>query len=204
LHRRAAAGSDPVTEAGTRSSFTTDAGAVLEAEAEVPPIVARLVSPDETVLLVLRPSVLMVLLWSLESFGVIAGMTFAFAWAADFGWAAWTEPQAFGFGLVAMSLRLLWQFFDWFNRLYVLTDRRVIRRRGILQVDVFEARLDRIQQTSVLQLVRERSFGLGTIAFATAGTGTLDALWEAIADPFRVHAEVSRAIDRYGRGAGGI
>ncbi len=188
----------------TPSTLHADAGAVLPVEGTVPAVVSRLVADDETVLLVLRPSVIMVPLWSLEAFWIIAGMTFAFAWAADFGWAAWTEPQAFGFGLVAMSLKLLWQFLDWANRLYVLTDRRVIRRRGILQVDVFEARLDRIQQTNVLQLVRERTFGLGTVAFATAGTGTLDALWEAVADPFRIHTEVARAIDRYGRGSGSV
>ena len=104
---------------------------------------------------------------------------------------------------MAIALRLLWQFLDWANRLYILTDRRIIRRRGVFQVDVFEARLDRIQQTNVLQLVRERIAGLGTIAFATAGTGTLDALWEAVSDPFQVHAEVGRAIDRYGCGRGG-
>ncbi len=193
-----------MTPDGTGSNYAADAGAVLETEVVVPPLVTKLLSDGETVLLVVRPSVLMVPLWSLEAFWIIAGMTFAFAWAADFGWAAWSESQAFGFGLVAISLKLLWQFVDWSNRLYVLTDRRVIRRRGILQVDVFEARLDRIQQTSVLQLVRERTFGLGTIAFATAGTGTLDALWESVADPFRVHAEVTRAIDRYGRGPGGV
>ena len=193
-----------MTSDRTGSNFATDAGAVLESEAAVPALVSKLLSDGETVLLVVRPSILMVPLWSLEAFWIIAGMTFAFAWAADFGWAAWSESQAFGFGLVALSLRLLWQFLDWANRLYVLTDRRVMRRRGILQVDVFEARLDRIQQTNVLQLVRERSFGLGTIAFATAGTGTLDALWEAVADPFRIHAEVARAIDRHGRGHGGI
>jgi membrane protein YdbS with pleckstrin-like domain len=193
-----------VSDQTTPSTLHADAGAVLPVEGTVPAVVSRLVADDETVLLVLRPSVLMVPLWSLEAFWIIAGMTFAFAWAADFGWAAWTEPQAFGFGLVAMSLKLLWQFLDWANRLYVLTDRRVIRRRGILQVDVFEARLDRIQQTNVLQLVRERTFGLGTVAFATAGTGTLDALWEAVADPFRIHTEVARAIDRYGRGSGSV
>lgn len=168
------------------------------------PVLAGMILDGETVLLVARPSLWMVPLWSLEAFGIIAGLVFAFAWASDFTWAPWTETQAFGMGLVTISLRLLWQFFDWANRLYVLTDRRVIRRRGILQVDVFEARLDRIQQTSVLQLVRERTVGLGSIAFATAGTGTLDALWEAVADPFAIHVEVTRAIDRYGRGAGGV
>ena len=113
-------------------------------------------------------------------------------------------PQGLFLGLVTLAIKLLQQFLDWANRLYVLTDRRVIRRRGILQVDVFEARLDRIQQTNVLQLVRERMLGLGTVAFATAGTGTLDALWEAVPEPFTVHAEVSKAIDRYGRGGGGV
>ena len=41
-------------------------------------------------------------------------------------------------------------------------------------------------------------------AFATAGTGTLDALWEAVDDPFAVHQAVTQAIDRYGRGPGGV
>jgi uncharacterized membrane protein YdbT with pleckstrin-like domain len=112
--------------------------------------------------------------------------------------------QAFGLGLVFAGIRLGWQFLDWANRLYVLTDRRVIRRRGVFQVDVFEARLDRIQQTSVLQLVRERIFGLGSIAFATAGTSRLEALWEAVYAPFEVQKTVIEAIDRYGRGSGGV
>lgn len=187
-----------------RTSFGCEAEVAIAPEPMTPPILASMLDEGETVLLVARPSLWMVPLWSLEAFGVIAGLVFAFAWAANFAWAPWTEPQAFGFGLVTIALRLLYQFLDWANRLYVLTDRRIVRRRGILQVDVFEARLDRIQQTSVLQLVRERALGLGTIAFATAGTGTLDALWESVSDPFDVHREVTRAIDRYGRGGGGL
>ncbi|MCP4833758.1 MAG: PH domain-containing protein [Phycisphaera sp.] len=187
-----------------RTPFSGEAEVAIVPETMTSPILDSMIDDGETVLLVVRPSLWMVPLWSLEAFGVIAGLVFAFAWAADLAWTPWTEPQAFGFGLVTIALRLLYQFLDWANRLYVLTDRRIIRRRGILQVDVFEARLDRIQQTSVLQLVRERAFGLGTIAFATAGTGTLDALWEAVSNPFEVHREVTRAVDRYGRGGGGI
>lgn len=189
-------------EARGRTSFSGEADAAIAPKVTTPPMLASMLDDGETVLLVARPSLWMVPLWSLEAFGVIAGLVFAFAWASSFEWSPWTEPQAFGFGLVTIALRLLWQFLDWANRLYVLTDRRILRRKGILQVDFFEARLDRIQQTSVLQLVRERAFGLGTIAFATAGTSTLDALWEAVADPFEMHAEVTRAIGRYGRGPG--
>ena len=85
---------------------------------------------------------------------------------------------------------------EWMNRLYVLTDRRVVRRRGVIRVNVFEARLDRMQQTTVVQSFRERLFGLGTIAFATAGTGSFDAVWEYLPEPYRVHADVAAAIDR--------
>lgn len=185
-----------------RTPFSGEAEVAIVPEPMTSPMLDSMIDEGETVLLVARPSLWMVPLWSLEAFGVIAGLVFAFAWAADLAWTPWTEAQAFGFGLVTIAFRLLYQFLDWANRLYVLTDRRIIRRRGILQVDVFEARLDRIQQTNVLQLVRERAFGLGTIAFATAGTGTLDALWEAVSDPFEVHREVTRAVDRYGRGGG--
>lgn len=79
-----------MTSDRTGSNFATDAGAVLESEAAVPALVSKLLSDGETVLLVVRPSILMVPLWSLEAFWIIAGMTFAFAWAADFGWAAWS------------------------------------------------------------------------------------------------------------------
>ena len=185
-----------------RTSFGGEADVAIVEKVTTPPMLASMLDDGETVLLVVRPSLWMVPLWCLEAFVVIAGLVFAFAWAAAFEWSPWSEEQAFGFGLVTIALRLLYQFLDWANRLYVLTDRRIMRRRGILQVDFFEARLDRIQQTSVLQLVRERAFGLGTIAFATAGTSTLDALWEAVADPFELHGEVTRAIGRYGRGPG--
>ncbi|MCP4067790.1 MAG: PH domain-containing protein [Phycisphaeraceae bacterium] len=193
----------PTSDRPARIPFGGEAEASISIEAPPAPV-ASLLSDGETVLMVVRPSLWMVGLWSIGALGVIAGMVFALAWGARFEWTGWTESQAFGLGLLLAGIRLVWQFLDWMNRLYVLTDRRVIRCRGIFQVDVFEARLDRIQQTSVLRLVRERLFGLGTIAFATAGTGTLDALWEAVDDPFAVHQAVTQAIDRYGRGAGGV
>jgi uncharacterized membrane protein YdbT with pleckstrin-like domain len=82
---------------------------------------------------------------------------------------------------------------------FVLTDRRVIARRGILRTALYEAPLVRIQNTVVVQSLRERSFGLGTIGFATAGRSTFDAYWEMVRRPFVVHGQVLDAIRRYGR-----
>ena len=167
--------------------------------------IGGLIADDEQVVVMARPSLLMVPLAAIGSLlGILVLVVAIILWKSMFPGFGWTVPQAIGFGMILAGARLGWLLLEWMNRLYVLTDRRVVRRRGILQVDLFEARLDRIQQTSVLQLVHERTFGLGTIAFATAGTGTLDAVWEAVADPFRIHGEVARAIDRYGRGPGGV
>ncbi|MCH2160447.1 MAG: PH domain-containing protein [Phycisphaerales bacterium] len=183
--------------------FSGDEGA-LSTESIQSPAVTRLLADGEIVLMVMRPSLWMVILWSLNVLLFILGLVFALAWASRFPWAGWTEMQAFGLGMVLVGIRLGWQFLDWANRLYILTDRRVIRRRGVFQVDVFEARLDRIQQTSVLQMVRERIFGLGSIAFATAGNNTLNAVWEVVRDPHEVQKAVADAIQRFGRGGGGV
>lgn len=185
------------------AAFSGD-GEAFTAEDEHPPAVMALLGDGEIVIGVYRPSLWYVLLWPLGSLLFIAGLVFALAWLTQFNWANWSDMQAFGLGMIFAGIRLGWQFLDWANRLYVLTDRRVIRRRGVFQVDVFEARLDRIQQTSVLQLVRERIFGLGSIAFATAGTSRLEAYWEAVRSPFEVQKTVLEAIDRYGRGSGGV
>ena len=193
----------PRQDESLRTPLAGDGGTISTAE-EHPQAVMALLGDGEVVIAVLRPSLWYVLLWPLGSLLFIAGLVFALAWLTRFQWAGWTEMQAFGLGLFLVGIRLGWQFLDWANRLYVLTDRRVMRRRGVFQVDVFEARLDRIQQTSVLQLVRERIFGLGSIAFATAGTSRLEAVWEAVRAPFEVQKTVLDAIDRYGRGNGGV
>lgn len=158
--------------------------------------VGSLIGDDEQVVIVERPSLLMVPLEALGSlFGVALLVVLILIAKNLFPGFGWTAPQAVGFGLVLSGVRLGWLLLEWMNRFYVLTDRRVIRRRGVIRVDVFEARLDRIQQTSVVQPLRQRIFGLGTIAFATAGTDGIDALWAYLPAPHRIHAEVARAID---------
>ena len=73
-------------------------------------------------------------------------------------------------GFVLAMVRGAWQFLEWLSRVYVLTDMRMIRVRGVLRVSVFETPLKNIQHTRMVLTLRERPFGLGSIAFATAGT----------------------------------
>ena len=100
-------------------------------------------------------------------------------------------------GAWIIGLRLFWAILQWMGRVYVLTDRRVIRQRGVLNIQVFECRLDRVQNTFIQRTVLQRVLGIGTIFFATAGTGVVEAMWQHIRRPAEVHREITAAIERF-------
>ena len=98
-----------------------------------------------------------------------------------------------------IALRLLWGVLQWACRLYVLTDRRVIRQKGVLTVSVFECRLDKLQNTFIQRTVVQRILGIGNIYFATAGTGAVEAAWQHVRRPGEVHREIVNAATRFQR-----
>lgn len=172
----------------------------LSASARAEALPAGLLQDDEVVILMLRPSMLFVPLRSLGGLAAIAILMLALAlMAVRFAWIPWSDTQAYALGVALAAGRLLWQTLDWWSRVYVLTDRRIIRRMGVLHVSEFEAQLRNIQHTSVFRPLRERLFGLGTIGFATAGSDVFDAFWLMVKNPFAVHRTVVDAIHRYGR-----
>ncbi|MFO0828025.1 MAG: PH domain-containing protein [Phycisphaerales bacterium] len=176
------------------------AAPALEAEEEDVSGVAHLLQPGETVILMLKPSILFVPLASMSSLLGIAVLAFLAAWLSRrFMWVPWSDSQAIALGVFMGAVRLGWQFLEWASRMYVLTDRRVIRRKGVIRVSVFECRLEQLQQTAVFQSLRERLFFLGTVCFATAGAASFVALWEYVAHPLDVQRTVAEAVERYGR-----
>ena len=182
-----------------RSLLSATEASELTAEQSEAAIPAGLVQDDEVVILLLRPSLLFVPLASLGGLTVIVVVMLILALMAPVSWVPWSELQAYALGVMAAAARLLWQTLEWWSRIYVLTDRRLIRRTGVLRVAVFEAPLRNIQHTSVFMMLRERLFGLGSIGFATAGSDVFDAFWVMVRKPFAVHRVVVDAIRRYGR-----
>lgn len=176
-------------------------GAALS-DSRLPAAMAGILRDDEVVILLLRPSPLYIVLGAVHSILFIIIMTMVLAYLArTFPTVVrWTDTHAFSLGFALIAIRLAWQGLDWWGRVYVLTDRRVIRRSGILRIALFETPLRNVQHTSVFVRVRERVFGLGTIGFATAGSDTYDAFWMMISRPFTVHKIILDAISRYGRG----
>lgn len=162
---------------------------------------ADLLDDEEIIIMWLKPSPLFILLASLGSLVLIAAITLGLAYvsAMSLPKAAWSDRDAFLFGATIAVVRLAWQALEWWNQTYVLTDRRIIAAHGILRRSYFHAPLAQIQHIAVIQTIRERVFGLGSLAFATAGSDRYDALWLSLSHPFAIYRQVNRTIDRYAR-----
>ena len=160
--------------------------------------VAATLSPDEVVLLVVRPSPLFVPLGPLVSILWIAVLSLFLAWLdRRFGWIPWRDSHVLLLGVLLASARLGWQLAEWSGRLYLLTDRRVLRRGGVGRVAVREVPLSELAPPSVFRNAPERFVGAGTILL---GSGREPGLaWEWVSDPDTVRGAVDEARSRYGR-----
>ena len=161
---------------------------------------AQLLQPGEIIILLIKPSPWYIVLSCLGFLVGVAVVAGALLMLQRAGMVNVVDRHDLIVGAVGLAgVRLFWQLLDWLSRVYVLTDQRVIRVRGVLRVQVFECPLKQVQHTSAYFSLRERVFGLGTLAFATAGTAGIEAVWEMLAQPLEVHQVVVQALNRYGR-----
>jgi membrane protein YdbS with pleckstrin-like domain len=157
----------------------------------------RVLDEGEVVILNLRPHPLYILLQPLGTLAALVVLTAVAYWIISLSPSSVGGMPVLALGGLLILSRLGWSYLEWFNRIYVLTDRRVIRRKGVLRVSVFQAPLRRIQHLTLYLSIRERAFQLGTIGFSTAGTGIPEAYWIMVAKPVEVHRTVQETIDKY-------
>jgi uncharacterized membrane protein YdbT with pleckstrin-like domain len=187
-------GPAPATAAGF-SEAKPDAASPAQPSATLLP--AELLQPGEIIILLLKPSLLYIVLSSLRTLAIIGLVTMAMLYLSAYPIMPLTSRDILLLGFGVAGVKLFWQFLEWLSRVYVLTDRRIIRVKGVLRVEVFESLLKNIQHTECLFMLRERLFGLGTLGFSTAGTGLPEAYWQMVSRPLEVHQTVVQAIGRY-------
>ena len=161
---------------------------------------AELLQPGELIILLIKPSPLYILLVPMRFVALVLLCTML---------GAQLQSRGISFGLdrheiiivalAVIGVRLFWQMLDWLSHVYVLTDQRVIRVQGVLNVHVFECPLQRVQQTDLILPLAQRLFWLGSIGFATAGTAGHEAYWLMIAKPLEVHKKIVETLRRYRR-----
>jgi len=176
--------------------------------AETEPILARanamlpaeLLQPGEIIILLIKPSPLFILLVPLRFIAIVLLITLLALQLQNKGINIGLDRHDLIIAAMAViGVRLFWQMLDWLSHVYVLTDQRIIRVMGVLNVQVFECPLQKIQQTDLILPLIQRLFWLGSIGFATAGTATHEAYWLMVARPLEVHQKIVETLRRYRR-----
>lgn len=161
---------------------------------------AELLQPGEIIILLIKPSPLFILLVPMRFIAVVLLCAMLIGQLLSRGINLGIDQHDLIIATLAvLGVRLFWQMLDWLSQVYVLTDQRIIRVMGVLNVHVFECPLQKIQQTDLILPLIQRLFWLGSIGFATAGTAAHEAYWLMVARPLEVHNKIVQTLRRYRR-----
>ncbi len=98
---------------------------------------------------------------------------------------------AFGLGIIIIVLAIL----DQKNRVYTITNHKVMLKWGIISNVTKEVAIRDIRNINLTQGIFGRIFGIGTIAVASAGTGTVDVSFFGVEDPTMVRNLIRKIKD---------
>ncbi|MCC6678349.1 MAG: dephospho-CoA kinase [Phycisphaerales bacterium] len=148
----------------------------------------------ETVLLSIRPSVWFVLIRSLTLIIVMGLIAALAAWGFSAARAAGGAWVVLGAAAIAV-LKFMWEILEWASRSYLLTDRRIVRRAGVLRRDIADLPLRNIQHITIHRSLLERLLGVGTVGMATPGTAWTEVYFLHVDDPEGIMRKVRAAMD---------
>jgi hypothetical protein len=155
---------------------------------------AKLLEDGEIVLLAVKPSAWFVLLvsWRVLVAAGLAGLGVVLL-EEIFNRGGFQQPV----GLICVAagcLRVIFACFQWAGSLYILTNRRIMRIRGVLRMDVFATRLKQISEVSLTAGVLEGALRAGTLRLSLSGSDVPHGDWIHVARPQEVHEIVNDAV----------
>ncbi len=157
-------------------------------------IAAHVLRDSEIVLLIVKPSLWYVLLVSLRFIAAVLIAAIAARVYYD------SSPASLRLYLELSTFlifgRLTWAMLNWMGRIYVLTDRRILRLSGVFSVDVFECPLRHIARTRLVCTCREQVVYTGSIEIIPQDEIRPVDYWQTIARPKEIHEEILAAISR--------
>jgi hypothetical protein len=110
-----------------------------------------------------------------------------------------TESQPVGIVAIVIALVPLAEivriFFDWLNERYIITNRRVMEVRGIINKHVRDSALEKVNDVELDQSVIGRLLGYGTVQIITGSDIGMN-LFRRIANPVRFKREMLNAKER--------
>ncbi len=156
---------------------------------------ADLLGDDEQVLLAVKSSIWTVAFLSFRTIIICGALITGAIFIAPLIKMDQYGQSVIRYSGLAIIARIAFALIQWLSRSYVLTDRRVIRLRGVFTIDVFQCSLTRVQNTFMIFTLPQRILGLGSIAFTTAGTDAIEAIWHHVNSPLKLHNIILKALN---------
>jgi len=107
----------------------------------------------------------------------------------------WLFSAAFLILAGLFLLNFLIRYLRWISTLYVMTDMRVMTKKGILGRSFEDMPLDMITNIDVSQSFIQRFLGYGTVIFSSQSGTRDDVVWKWMPDPIMVRRKVQEAME---------
>ena len=159
----------------------------------MPPYPSNLINEGETVVLDLKPHWWFFFRDLVGGSIVFVALIIWFAYLSDSNWTSWLGwPIALA--LVAYAGLVVLDYLRWTYTHFVLTDRRVISRSGIVSKRGTEIPLERINNIDFHQRLFERAIGAGDLSIESAGRDG-QSHFENVRHPDAVQQEIYRQME---------
>jgi len=155
----------------------------------------ELLDGDEIIELSIKPSLWFVAIVSLRFILAVAVVAALIDWTARSSGAPLTSYVAI-LAVLGAAGRLAVAGLQWASRVYILTNRRVMRMAGVLNVVVDDCRLKLVGGTNLVLAPAPRLLGLGSIRITPSGDGQSPIVWEHVARAGAIYAKLVRAIKK--------
>ena len=182
----------------------SDAGAAAAPAVYAPPAAAtslatlltrHILRDGEIILLIVKPS-----LWTIF-FSILPALAVALIVIISTRlWAPAHVHLALEGGLLLVACRGLWAVLSWTGKLYLLTDRRIVRIWGVFNPQIHDVPLRRVARTRLVAGSLERVWRLGSIEIIPDSDRWPWSVWQSIPRPRQVHETIRRAVNRAKQG----
>jgi len=157
----------------------------------------QILHDDEVVLILTKPSLWFIVFTSFRFILTVFLLGVLAVRVSQLAAYAVVSPPTIALITVVLCLgRLVWALLVWTSHTYMLTNQRVVTIKGVINVNMFQAHLRKIQRTTLYQPLLLRLFSTGTIGIATATTAAFDSTWVMIARPLETHEQIVAAINK--------
>ena len=132
-------------------------------------------------------------IWKLALAGIaILAFALLMLFAPDFRPTGWLAIAV----AIVPAVEVIRTFFDWLNERYIITNRRVMEVRGIINKNVRDSALEKVNDVELNQSMAGRILGYGTVQIITGSDIGINE-FRRISNPVRFKREMLNAKERY-------